>query len=96
MTTVVAARGVKGGEEKGGEGNAYRKGMFLAFIDDAFLQRSKVRTLSFYVQRDYAPVDSGDLRWIGGESYLVAGSQSHFISAVRGRLLSIEASECSR
>lgn len=25
-----------------GEGSAYRKGMFLAFIDDAFLQRNKV------------------------------------------------------
>ena len=47
MTTVVAARGVKGGEDKAGEGSAYRKGMFLAFIDDAFLQRSKVRSFPF-------------------------------------------------
>ena len=68
MTTVVAARGVKGGEEKAGEGSAYRKGMYLAFIDDAFLQRSKVRRLSHIVSRDYHSFLRRFLGRIGGDS----------------------------
>lgn len=41
----------------GGDGSAYRKGMYLAFIDDAFAKRAKVCT-SFSVLRSSHP-DTG-------------------------------------